>query len=100
MQRERDDVFGVGAKRRDREGHAREAVIQILAERALMDLLLEVAVRGRDDPAVDLLALRRSHPAEVAGRERAQELGLYGRVELAHLVEEERAARGLADEAG
>jgi hypothetical protein len=74
-----------------RDVHHVEAVVEVLAERALLDLLLEVAVRRRDHADVDALGLGVAHLGDHALLQRAQELHLQRDGQLADLVEEERA---------
>ena len=89
--RQKQDVAAAGAQR----GHVRaddvDAVEEVLAEALLLDLRLEVAVRGREDARVErllLVAADRAHRALLQG---TQELGLHPGGHLADLVEEERA---------
>ena len=55
---------------------------------------LEIPVGGGDDPDVDLELLGAAHPAQPAGLEHAQQLGLQVLGQLADLVEEHRAPVG------
>ena len=80
------------AQRRDAQRHHLEAVVEVLAEAPLGDLLLEVAVGGRDQAEVDLDQLAAADAHDLPLLEHAQELDLQLGVELADLVEEERAA--------
>src|SRR6188474_3448830 len=69
-------------------------MIEILAEPTLVDHHAEIAV-GRGDPAhVDLERAAAADALEAALLQDAQELGLELGLELADLVEEERAAVG------
>ena len=93
------------SSRRSRSGGTRmredlQAVVEVLAEAALRDLLLEVAVGRRDDAHV--------RPASPASRRSARispscstrsSLRLQRERHLRHLVEEERAAVGDLEEA-
>ena len=74
--------------------HDVEPVVEILAERALLDRLFEVAVGRRDQADVDPEGLHPAHALEFGLLDRPQELhlGLLG--DLADLVEEEGAAVG------
>ena len=65
---------------------------QVEAEGALLDGLLEVAVRGRDDADVELDLLGAADAVKDALLEDAQELGLHVGRDLADLVEEQRTA--------
>jgi hypothetical protein len=57
----------------------------------------EVAVGGRDDAHVHRQRRRAADALDLALLEGAQELRLEARVHLAHLVQEEGAARGLLE---
>ena len=76
------------------EGDDVEAEVEVLAEAALADLLLEVLVGGGDDPHVHLDRARAAHGLDVLLLQRAQDLGLGLEAHVADLVEEERAAVG------
>ena len=71
-----------------------EPVVEVLAEAAGADLLLEHAVGRGDDADVDLLGLAVADAEDDALLQRAQELHLEVQRQLADLVEEERAAVG------
>src|SRR5262249_61392787 len=58
------------------------------------DLAREIAVGRTDDPHVDRDVVAAAHARELAVLEHVQQLGLERRVELADLVEEDRAAVG------
>ena len=102
MLRERRDVAGPLAQRRDAQGDDVEPEIQILAERAARDLGRQVAVGGGEDADVDLDRRAAAEPVDLALLQHAQQLGLQPHVHLADLVEQQRAAVGrleLADAA-
>ena len=82
------------------EVHDVEAVVEILAEAAGADLLLEVAVGRGDDADVDLLGLAVADAEDDALLQRAEELHLEVQRQLADLVEEERALVGRLELAG
>ena len=79
---EERDVLAALAQRRHADGEDLEAVVEVLAEAPLGDLLLEVAVRRRDDAHVDALLLRRADrrgsppPAARAGASHWSESGI------------------------
>ena len=81
-------------------GHHVEAVVEILAEPAGLDLLLEVAVGGGDEAHVDVDGLDAADALELALLQRAQQLHLHLDRDLADLVEEEGAAVGQLEAAG
>ena len=71
-----------------------EAVVEVFAERAIVDHLTGVAVRRSNDPHVDGNHPRAAHALHLACFEHTQELRLKTDVELADFVQEERAAIG------
>jgi hypothetical protein len=77
-----------------------EAVVEILAERAVVDRPRQVAVRRRDHPDVDVEGARQTDGADLARAKEPQEHGLGVQRQLTHLVEEHRAAVRLAEEPG
>ncbi len=85
------------AQRRHVDRDHGEAEVEILAEVPLLDLLLEVLVRRRDDAHVDLDRPRRSEPLDLALLQHAQHLGLRLGAHVADFVEEDRAAVGLLE---
>ena len=92
--------LGPLAQRRQRDREDVEPVVEILAELALGDQRLEVAVRGRDDPHVDLDGLAAADPLELALLQHAQQLDLHVERQVADLVEKQRAAVGQLEPAG
>ena len=89
-----EHVVAAIAQRRQEQVHDVEAVVEILAEAARADLVLEDAVRRGDDADVDLLGLAVADAVDDALLQRAEELHLEVQRELADLVEEERALVG------
>ena len=96
---EEGDVLAPLAQGRDADGEDVEAVEEVLAEGALYGRSLEVAVGGRDHAHVDAHRARGADGAHLAELEGAQEAHLQRRRHLADLVEEDRAASGLLEEA-
>ncbi len=94
------DVLGAVAERRDDDPGDVEAVVQVLAEPAGGDLLGQVAVGGRDDAGVGAEGLGPADALELPLLEDAEDLGLGRLRQLAHLVEEDRAASGTLEPAG
>src|SRR6056297_2400355 len=84
------DVFESIAQRRQVDREHVEAVVEILAEVAVVDQPLEVLVRGRHDPHVDLDLAAPPHGDELPFLERTQKLALHAGIRLAELVEEDR----------
>jgi hypothetical protein len=89
------DVFEARAQRRELHHHGREAVVEVLAEAALLHLAREVAARWTP-PRARRRATGRSAPTGRISRDsRARRsLACSSRGELGHLVEEERAPLG------
>ena len=85
-------VLAARAQRRNRQFEDVEAVEQVVAEAALLDERLQVAVRRRHDPHADVDAAVAAERFEDAFLEDAQQLHLRGQWHLRHLVEEEGAA--------
>ena len=99
MLREDRDVRPPLAKR----GHAHrddvQPVEQVLAERALLDHLSQVAVGRGDDADVHLDRLRVADALELTRLNHAQELRLQRRAHRPDFIEEQRAAVRLLDPA-
>ena len=94
------DVLGPLAQRRDAEVDDVEPVEQVLAEPPGPDLLREVAVGRGEDADVYLAHALLAHRADLALLEDPEQLRLRARRQLPHLVEEDRPAVGLAEQAG
>ena len=71
-----------------------EAVVQVAAKALRLDLRLEAAVGGGDDPHVDWDEAVRTDRADLFFLERAEELGLQIQRDLADLIEKQRALVG------
>ncbi|MNV23185.1 hypothetical protein D3C71_1141900 [compost metagenome] len=82
------------AQRRDGHGVHRQPVVQVGAERAIAHLLAQVAVGGGDHAHVHAARAVGAQALDLAVLQRAQQLSLHGQWQLAHLVEEQRAALG------
>jgi hypothetical protein len=82
----------------DRKHH--HPVVEVLSEGTVPRQLLEVTVRGRDDPYVELDLLGATHPLQAPLLQHPQQSGLGRRRHLAHLVEEDGATGGLLELAG
>src|SRR5262249_43761561 len=93
--REHADVALPIAQRRQLDAGDRGAEEEIVAKAALLDLLIEIAPRRREHADVDLDGSVAAQPAHLRALENAQQLRLQGRVEVADLVDEQRAAVGL-----
>src|SRR5436853_580329 len=87
------------AQRRQHDGDHVEPVVQVFAEPSLAHVALEVLVGGGDDADVDVDPLGAAHPHDLPLLQRAQQLHLQVALQVADLVEEERRARRLLEEA-
>ena len=96
---EQRDVVTALAQRRQVERDDVQAVVEIAAEVSGANLLVEVAVRRRDDARVDRNRLGRADGNHFALLQHAEQLDLRRRRRLADFVEEERALRRRAEEA-
>src|SRR5262245_23132445 len=94
------NIVGPLAQRWQMKGDDVETIIEIAAEIARLDLVVEVAVGRRDDARVDGHRFRRSHRNHFTVLQRAQQLHLRCRRGLADFVEEERSLRRRAEETG
>ena len=94
------DVALALAQGRDPDGEDAQTVEEVLAEGALGDAALQIAVRGGDDAGVDLDGAAAADAGDLPLLEDAQELGLGGEGQLADLVEEDGALVGDLEETG
>ena len=94
---QRRDVVAPLAQRRHVDRDDVEAVEQVLAERALVDLLFEVLVGRGDHAHVHLDDAVAAEPLELLLLQHAQHLGLRLQAHVADLVEEDRALVGLLE---
>ena len=93
------DVLDALAQARAAEREDVEAEEEILAERAALDGLAEILVRRGEHAHVDVDDVLAADARDLAGLQRAQHLRLRDEVHVADLVEEERAAVRLLEEA-
>src|SRR5918994_7691485 len=83
-------VTGSVPKRRHRERHYAQAIVQIFPKAACLHLLLQVLVRGGHKPDVDRDLTGSAEPAERFGLENLEELGLQLGCEITDLVQKNR----------
>ncbi len=95
--REQHPIRAALAQRRDDDRHLAAAVIEILAEAALLDLGLQVPVRGRDDAHVHLNQLATAQPLDDTLLQEAQQLRLQRQRHVANLIEKQHTAVGGLD---
>ena len=94
VHRQQRDVLGPVAERRQVDPDHVQAVEEVGAEPAHLDLVLQPLVARGDDPDVDLDRLGPADPLERARLEHAEQLRLHRRRDVADLVEEQGAAVG------
>ena len=87
---QRRQVLQPLAQRRQADREHVEPEEQVLAEVAVRDGVLEPAIGGRHDAHVHPLRGFGAQPLQLPGLERAQQLGLRVRAQVADLVEEQR----------
>ena len=94
---EHREVVGPVAEGGQGDGEDLEPVIEVLAEAAVGDHLVEVAVGGGDEADVGPDRVVAAEALEPAVLQEAEHLGLGGRRHVADLVEEDGAAVGLLE---
>jgi hypothetical protein len=87
------DVLGPFPERRDRDGENVHPVVEILAEGARADHVLQVAVGGGDDPDVGGQVADPAHTPKLPILEELEDLALDLQRHFADLVEEHGTAR-------
>ena len=97
--REERDVLDALAQRGAADREDVEPEEEVLAEGPRLDRLREILVRRGEHAHVDVHHVLAADARDLAGLERAEHLGLRDEVHVADLVEEERAAVGLLEEA-
>ncbi len=96
---EKRNVLAPLAQGRQVDRHDVEPVEEIVAEFALAHHRLEVLVRRGDHAHIDLDVLVAADPLDGLLAQRAQKFHLRRRVDLADLIEENRAVVGLLEAA-
>ena len=86
------DLFEALGERGDAHLGPADAIVEVLAEAAGRDLGAQVLEGGDADADVDLAGARGAELHHFMLLEHAEQLRLDGEVEVAHLVEEQRAA--------
>src|SRR6267142_3810264 len=92
------DVGGALPQGWQQDGQDIETVVEILPELPLLQHACEVLVGGRHDAHVDGDGGIAAHAPDLLFLQGAQDLGLHGHAEIADLVEEQRARRGLLEQ--
>ena len=107
LRRERLEILGAFAQRRDLDLDDVQAIEKILPEPPRLHLPFQVPVGGRDDADVGLARRWVAEPLVLLVLQETQQLGLQGKGEIPDLVEEERsplaggdASRVVADRSG
>ena len=91
------DIFAAFPQRRQMNGHAPQAVEQVLAEPPLLDQGVQVLVRGGQDADLHGNALTAAQSLETPFLQQSQNLGLRVRGHVPHFVQEQRAAVALLE---
>jgi hypothetical protein len=99
MSREDRDVALTASERRQLDPTDRKPVEEIVAERPFLDGTIEIAPRRGDDANVDADPLVAPDPSHLRALERSKELRLEWQLEVTDLVDEERPAVGLFEDA-
>ena len=94
MPRQHRNIFLPFAQRRHGQPHHRQPVIQILPEFARAHGLIQIAIRRRDQPHIDLDGMRPAHSLKFALLQNAQQLHLQRRSQFSNLVQKHHAAIG------
>src|SRR3989441_4314049 len=77
-----------------------DAVLQVVPELAVADRPFEIAIGRRHDPHVDRLGAQATQAADGLLLDDLEELDLQRQLDVADLVEEQRAAVGRLEQAG
>jgi hypothetical protein len=85
---------------RKKKGHDPKAVVEIAPKGSRLDGGLQIPVRGRNDPNINLEGLRAPNPFKLLFLQNAQKLDLHGGSNLPNLVEEKSSARGHFESSG
>ena len=88
------NVFAALLKARQFQMDHADAIVQVVAERAGLDQLGQVLVRGRHDTDIDGDRLNTAERFDHSFLEHPQQSDLHGRRNIADLVQEDRAAVG------
>ena len=92
------DVFAALAQGRHVNGEDVDAVVEVVAEATVLNHRAQVAVGGGDDAHVNPDGARAADAANLSLLKCAQEFRLHRNIQLANLVEEERALVGYLEE--
>ncbi len=93
------NIFRARAQRRQLDANDVEAVIEVFAEHAARDAILQVLVSGGDHAHIHANRRLTADAIELAFREHAEQSGLQRRRHVADFVEEQRAAVRLLEAA-
>src|SRR5437868_7704310 len=97
---ERNDVFPALTQRRNTQMNLVQAMKQIVAERALLYLIFQIAAGRRDDPSIGRNFLDPTNTVIRSSVQNAQQLHLRARFEFTDFVEEQCALVGQLEEPG
>ena len=94
MRGQHGNILAAVAQRRQADLDGVQPEEQVLAEAALCHGGVEVGIGGREDAHVHAAGFGGADALELAGLERAQQLGLQSLRDVGDFVQEERAAIG------
>src|SRR5262245_59182029 len=94
---ERGDVLAPVAQRRDADGDDAQAEVEVLPEGPLLDLRVEILVRGCDDADVDLDGARGSQALHFPFLQHAEHLGLRLGGHIPDFIQENSPPVGLLE---
>ena len=95
---QRHDVLAPLAQRRQMHGNRADAVKQILAQLAVLDGVLRLAVGGGDDAAIGLVTRPSADGPDFLFLQHAQQLALRVDRHFGNFIQEQRAAFRLAEQ--
>ena len=98
--RQRRDVLAAFAQRRQVDRHHVEAIVQVVAETAGLDLVFQELIGRRHDARIDADGAALADALELVLLQHAQQLDLQLRTHAGDFVEEDRAAVGRLEAAG
>ena len=93
-QREHRNILNALPQRRDQYGNRRQPIVQILAERAVIGVIGQVAIGGGHDADIHLYRRGAAHTFKFLFLQHPQQLRLKVQTHLGHFVQQQCAAVG------
>ena len=94
---QRRKIFHPFPERRQGERNHGKAKVQVFAERALMNRLFQIFIRGGEKTHVGSYLLRSANTVECPILQDSQEMALHGERHVADLIKKQRASLGDLD---